>query len=291
VKQLLDDALKVQMNAAVKLVKGSHIVVPRIHDKDHAYILQHSDKRVVFVIPFEEKFSLIGTTDVNVERISDAAEITADETDYLVHAVNRFLAKPINQSDVVWSYAGVRPLYDDGADNPSEITRDYVLKVAHEDGKLPLLSIFGGKITTYRHLAEEALNELKAYYPGMTASSTGTEALPGGDIDSLDDVAQTAMKTHPGLPVDYLLRLASRHGSLISQVLAGAGSMAELGEVFGAGATLLSEREIDYCIQQEWARMPDDILWRRTKCGLHMDAVERERAATFIRSRVAALVG
>jgi glycerol-3-phosphate dehydrogenase len=204
--------------------------------------------------------------------------------------VNRFLAKPIHESDVVWSYAGVRPLYDDGADNPSEITRDYVLKVAVEGGELPLLSIFGGKITTYRRLAEEALNELKAYYPGMTESSTRTEALPGGDIDSLGNVAQKAMNAHPGLPVDYLLRLASRHGSRIAQVLAGARSMAELGEAFGSGATLLSEREIDYCIQQEWARMPDDILWRRTKCGLHMEAVERERAATFIRSRVAALV-
>ena len=286
VKQLLDEALKVQMNATVRLVKGSHIVVPRIHDKGHAYILQHSDKRVVFVIPFEEKFSLIGTTDINVERLNDAAEISPEETRYLVQAVNRFIATPIRDSDVVWSYAGVRPLYDDGSDNPSEITRDYVLKVADEGGKLPLLSIFGGKITTYRRLAEQALKELQAYYPSLSGSWTGNEALPGGDIDSLDEAVRSTMKAHPGLPIDYLRRLASRHGSRVGQVLAGARSMADLGELFGAGATLLSEREIDYCIKNEWARMPDDILWRRTKCGLHMDAAERERAASFIRAKV-----
>ena len=286
VKHLLDDALKVQMNATARLVKGSHIVVPRVHDQSHAYILQNSDKRVVFVIPFEEKFSLIGTTDVNIERLEDAADISPAETTYLVQAVNRFLATPLRESDVIWSYAGVRPLYDDGSDNPSEITRDYVLKVADENGKLPVLSIFGGKITTFRRLAEEVLRELQAYYPSMTGSWTGSEALPGGDIESLDDVVHEAMKKHPGLPIDYLRRLASRHGSRTELVLAGARSMPALGELFGAGATLLSEREIDFCIKEEWARLPDDILWRRTKCGLHMDAAERERAANFIRTKV-----
>ncbi len=285
VKQLLDDALKVQINATVRLVKGSHIVVPRIHDKHHAYILQHSDKRVVFVIPFEDKFSLIGTTDINVARLEDAAGISPEETRYLVQAANRFLEKPLNESDVVWSYAGVRPLYDDGSANPSEITRDYVLKVADDGGNSPLLSIFGGKITTYRRLAEQALEALRAYYPAMTGSWTQTEALPGGDVGSLDEAVQDVAKKHPGLPIDYLRRLASRHGSRTGQVLAGVRSMSDLGELFGVGATLLSEREIDYCMQQEWARMPDDILWRRTKCGLHMDAMESERAANFIRAK------
>ena len=286
VKQLLDDALKIRMDATAKLVKGSHIVVPRVHDKAHAYILQNNDKRVVFVIPFEEKFSLIGTTDVAVENLDDAASITPAEARYLVQAANRFLDKPLHESDVVWSYAGVRPLYDDGSDNPAEITRDYVLKVDDDAGKLPLLSIFGGKITTYRRLAEEALQDLKAYFPAMTGSWTASEALPGGDIDSLDDVVQDAMKKHPGLPIDYLRRLASRHGSRMEQLLNGVRSMAQLGEIFGAGATLLSEREIDFCMKEEWARMPDDILWRRTKCGLHMDAAERERVAAFIRAKV-----
>ncbi len=285
VKHLLDAALKVQMSAKVRLVKGSHIVVPRIHDKGHAYILQHSDKRVVFVIPCEEKVSVVGTSDVNVEQVEDAAEISPEETRYLVQAANRFLAKPILESDVVWSYAGVRPLYDDGSANPSEITRDYVLKVADEDGKLPLLSIFGGKITTYRRLAEHALRELQAYYPSMSGAWTASEALPGGDIESLDEVVSAAVRKHPGLPIDYLRRLASRHGSRTERVLAGVRSMPDLGELFGAGATLLSEREIDYCMKEEWARLPEDILWRRTKCGLHMDAAERERAANFIRTK------
>ncbi len=286
VKHLLDDALKVRMNATARLVKGSHIVVPRIHDQKHAYILQNSDKRVVFVIPFEEKFSLIGTTDINIARLDDAKGISPEEKRYLVQAVNRFLATPVQESDVIWSYAGVRPLYDDGSDNPSEITRDYVLKVADENGKLPVLSIFGGKITTYRRLAEHALRDLQAYYPQMSGSWTGGEVLPGGDIESLDAVVHEATKRSPGLPIDYLRRLASRHGSRTEQVLAGVRAMSDLGELFGAGATLLSEREIDFCIKEEWARMPDDILWRRTKCGLHMDAAERERATSFIRAKV-----
>ncbi len=285
VKQLLDGALNVQMNATARLVKGSHIVVPRVHEQNHAYILQNSDKRVVFVIPFEEKFSLIGTTDVNIERLNDGAEISPEETRYLVQAVNRFFSKPVHESDVVWSYAGVRPLYDDGSDNPSEITRDYVLKVADENGKLPVLSIFGGKITTYRRLAEHALRDLQAYYPGMSGSWTGSEALPGGDIESLDAVVSSATRKFPGLPIDYLRRLAARHGSRTENVLAGVRSMSDLGELFGSGATMLSEREIDFCMKEEWARMPDDILWRRTKCGLHMNESERQRAAAFIRAK------
>ncbi len=285
VKDLLDRALQVKIQASVRLVKGSHIVVPRIHDQNHAYILQNADKRVVFVIPFEENFSLIGTTDVTVERVTDAAKITAEETTYLVNAANRFLATPLRESDVVWSYAGVRPLYDDGSANPSEITRDYVLKVDEAGGKLPLLSIFGGKITTYRRLAEHALKELQPYYPAMTAAWTDTEALPGGDIASCEAEVADMMKSHPSLPIDYLRRLASRYGSRTWQVLDGVRSMSDLGEIFGRGATMLTEREIDYCIKHEWAIQPDDILWRRTKCGLHMDAAERERASAFIRAK------
>ncbi len=290
VKHLLDDALRVPMSATAKLVKGCHIVVPRVHDHQHAYILQNDDKRVVFIIPFEEKFSLIGTTDVNVDSVDEGHQISKAEITYLIRAANRFLAKPLHEADVVWSYAGVRPLYDDGSDNPSEITRDYVLKTDHQDGKLPLLSIFGGKITTYRRLAEHALEELQPYYPQLSVGWTGAEALPGGDLDSLQDVTHALMKKFASLPIDYLNRLVRRHGSLTERVLNGVRSMADLGELFGAGSTLLSEREIDYCINEEWARKPDDILWRRTKCGLHMDAAERERAGMFIEARVAALV-
>jgi glycerol-3-phosphate dehydrogenase len=290
VKQLLDDAVHVPMNATVKLVKGSHIVVPRVHEEQHAYILQNDDKRVVFIIPFEQKFSLIGTTDVSVDSIGEGQQISNAEITYLIRAANRFLAKPLREADVVWSYAGVRPLYDDGSENPAEITRDYVLKTDHQDGKLPLLSIFGGKITTYRRLAEHALEELKPYYPALSSAWTDAQPLPGGDIESLQDVANTLTTKFPSLPADYLVRLARRHGSLAGRVLNGVRSMSGLGELFGAGATLLSEREIDYCITDEWARRPDDILWRRTKCGLHMDGAERQRAEAFIARRVAELV-
>ncbi len=289
VKHLLDDTLRVRMSATAKLVKGSHIVVPRVHDKPHAYILQNDDKRVVFIIPYEEKFSLIGTTDVNVTSVEAGHQISRDEITYLIRAANRFLAKPLIEADVVWSYAGVRPLYDDGSANPSDITRDYVLKTDHQDGKLPLLSIFGGKITTYRRLAEHALGELTPYYPQLSPGWTDTEPLPGGDMDSVHDVTQALTKKFPSLPADYLARLAGRHGALAERVLKGVQSMSDLGALFGAGSTLLSEREIDYCIREEWARKPDDILWRRTKCGLHMDVAERERAATFIEARVLAI--
>ena len=289
VKSFLDDSVHVPIRATVKLVKGSHIVVPRVHDGKHAYILQNDDKRVAFIIPFEEKFSLIGTTDVNVTSIDQGHQISKEEITYLLRAANRFLVKPLREADVVWTYAGVRPLYDDGAANLSEITRDYVLKTDHQGGKLPLLSIFGGKITTYRRLAEHALDELRPYYPELSGSWTAGEALPGGDMDSRQEAVSALLKKHVSLPIDYLYRLVSRHGSLTGKLLQGVRSMADLGELFGGGATLLSEREIDYCIREEWARMPDDILWRRTKCGLHMDAAEQARAAEFIKSRVAIL--
>ena len=289
VKHLLDDTLDIKINASVKLVKGSHIVVPRIHQHGHAYILQNNDKRVVFIIPYQDQFSLIGTTDVNIDNLDDAANISSAETKYLLAAANRFTAKPIREADIVWSYAGVRPLYDDGAAKASEITRDYVLKTDHVDGRLPLLSIFGGKITTYRRLAEHALEDLKPFYPGMTAPWTSEQALPGGDIESLDEMAYSLMKSRPSLPIDYLQQLINRHGSRVSLLLSDVKSISDLGELFGAGAHLLSEREIDFCIRHEWARMPDDILWRRTKCGLHMDDAERLRAAKFIEGRVAAM--
>ncbi|MCY7386465.1 MAG: glycerol-3-phosphate dehydrogenase [Burkholderiales bacterium] len=290
VKQLLDDAVHVPMTATVKLVKGSHIVVPRVHDQQHAYILQNDDKRVVFIIPLEEKLSLIGTTDVHVKSVAEGHQISKAEITYLIHAANQFLAKPLHEADVVWSYAGVRPLYDDGAANPSEITRDYVLKTDHQGGKLPLLSIFGGKITTYRRLAEHALEELSPYFPALSKAWTGDEPLPGGEFDTLPEAIDALAITHPSLPIDYLSRLVRRHGTRAEKLLKGTRAMSDLGELFGAGASLLSEREIDFCIREEWARKPDDILWRRTKCGLHMDEAERSRAATFIEARYLALV-
>jgi glycerol-3-phosphate dehydrogenase len=287
VKHLLDDALKIPMAATVKLVKGSHIVVPRVHDGDHAYILQNDDRRVSFIIPYEGRFSLIGTTDVSVAGIDEAKSITDAETAYLVRAVNRFLAKPVSANDVIWSYAGVRPLYDDGSANPSDITRDYVLKVDHQDGKLPLLSIFGGKITTYRKLAEHALQELSPFYASLGEQWTEGEALPGGDFGDAADAVRAFQRRYPKLPGDFVARVFSRHGTRSGRVLGSASSLDDLKPLFGSGANLLCAREIEYSVREEWARDADDILWRRTKCGLHLAPSERDDAAAHIRDTVA----
>jgi glycerol-3-phosphate dehydrogenase len=256
----------------VRLVKGSHIVVPAVHPRRHAWILQNPDKRVAFVIPYEGRFSLIGTTDVAVDDIEAARDIGADEVDYLVGAVNRFLAKPISKGDVVWSYAGVRPLYDDGATDPSKITRDYVLKLDHAGGKAPLVTIFGGKITTYRCLAEETLHRLAPFYPGMRGAWTSTEALPGGDVPHFNRFCDEMLARHAGVGREIVEGIVRRHGARAPAILEGAGQPGDLGRHFGGG---LTEREVEAMRRDEWAMTAGDVLWRRSKCGLHMSPEER----------------
>ncbi len=283
VKQVLDDALNIPMAARLRLVKGSHIVVPRIHSSEHAYILQNDDRRITFITPFEERFSLIGTTDVAVASLDAAARITPEETAYLLRSANRFLATALRERDVVWSFAGVRPLYDDGAGKLSDVTRDYVLKVDHHEGKLPLLSIFGGKITTYRRLAEHALKLLQPFFPDMGPAWSGDEPLPGGDFSDAGSTLRALQLRYAKLPGDYLARLFSRYGTRVEQLLRSAKSMDDLKPLFGSGANQLSALEIDYLIREEWAREPEDVLWRRTKCGLHLSTAQREAAQSHIR--------
>ncbi len=275
-------------NARVRHVKGSHIVVPRVHAEEHAYILQNSDKRIVFVIPYQDRYSLIGTTDVPVDDY-EQPRISDEETGYLIALANAYLEKPISRADVVWSYSGVRPLYDDGTSDPSAITRDYVLKVdaldeAVDGGRAPVLSLYGGKITTYRKLAEAALAELAPFFPGMKPAWTATEVLPGGGLPGGDRAAFLAglVARHPGIGADTLRGIARRHGTLAAQVLGDARSTADLGEDFGAG---LTAREVDWMFEHEWARTPDDVLWRRSKCGLPMTPAQRERVAAYVSSR------
>ncbi len=296
VQQVLDIGIKVESAATVRLVKGSHIVVPRVHEHDHAYILQNDDGRVAFVIPYEEKFSLIGTTDVAIQSMAEGDHITPAETVYLLQAVNRYFPQSLHAQDIVWSYAGVRPLYDDGATDPASITRDYVLKVDDENGDWPVLSIFGGKITTYRRLAEHALDALRPYFPQYASQWnpwTADTALPGGEFKDgggagniaggrAKRLAQSFMSRHTGVAPDFVGRLVFRHGVNAELILKNIRSMDDLGELFGRGLNLLCEREIDYLIAREWARSADDILWRRTKCGLHMDEAERARVTGFI---------
>jgi len=264
----------------VRLVKGSHIVVPRVHSQPHAYILQNPDKRVVFVIPYEADFSLVGTTDVQVASVGEARAITAEETRYLLDAANRFLAEPLAQGDIVSSYAGVRPLYDDGSPNPSEVTRDYVLKLdAGASGREPaLLTVFGGKITTYRRLAEEALAKLAPSFPAARRPWTHGEALPGGE-KGFERVRGEADARYGALDRELLAGIVRRHGARAPLVLGEANRIEDLGRSFGAG---LTEREVEYMRAQEWAVTADDVLWRRSKCGLHMTGAQRAAVRAFM---------
>jgi glycerol-3-phosphate dehydrogenase len=266
----------------VRHVKGSHIVVPRVHPESHAYILQNADNRIVFVIPFQDRYSLIGTTDVAVDDYADPS-ISDEELEYLLALANGYLAKPLVRTDIVWTYSGVRPLYDDGSTDPSAVTRDYVFKVdAGHDGRAPpVLSIFGGKITTYRKLAENALTELRPFFPSLAGSWTRGETLPGGDLPAAGLVAWTIelQRRFAGLPQEVVRGVAHRHGALAPKVLGDAKSMDDLGENFGNG---LTAREVTYLIREEWARSGSDVLWRRTKCGLGMPGTGQARVAAFV---------
>ena len=261
---------------SLRLVKGSHLVVPRLYDGDHAYILQHTDRRVVFLIPYEQDFTLIGTTDVVHEGDPGAAGIEPAEAAYLCEAVNRYLARPVKPEDAVWSYSGVRPLYDDASENVSAVTRDYVFDLDDADGQAPLLSVFGGKITTYRKLAEHAVGKLAPLLGGGGRDWTGPSALPGGDMPGadfdrfLDDLG----RARPWLPAGLARRYARAYGTRVEVLLDGVRDLAGLGEDLGGG---LHEAEVDYLVRHEWAETAEDILWRRSKLGLHLDSAAKAR--------------
>lgn len=276
--------------SGVRLVKGSHIVVPRLHDGEQAYILQNDDRRIVFVIPYEQKFSLIGTTDVPYE--DDPAEVAIDEQEirYLCAVVNRHFRRQIGPEDVVWTYSGVRPLYDDGADDPSAVTRDYVLELDAGEGRAPLLSVFGGKITTYRKLAEHAMAKLMPCLGSDARIWTPDAPLPGGDIPNADFAGFLAgiAQRYPWLPGPLARRLARAYGTRIERLIGSARSLPELGFDFGDG---IYEAEVRYLIEQEFARTAEDILWRRSKLGLHVAPETKERLARWMDERLGAAAG
>ena len=276
VVRTLSDRLGLQHDKGVRLIKGSHIVVPRIHGGPEAFVLQNDDRRVIFVIPYEEAYSLVGTTDIPSDEPAHELTVSADEIAYLCDAVNKHFRRAISTTDVVWSYAGMRPLFDDRSDVPSAVTRDYVLDLDDDNGRTPLVSIFGGKITTYRQLSERVLTRLAPYFPGMGKPWTAKTPLPGGDIPGEDFAGFLAelQKAYPALDHVLLRRLARRHGTLAYDVLGDSRHSSDLGAEYGP---TLFEREVDYFARVEWAREADDILWRRTKCGLHMTAAERLR--------------
>ena len=268
-----------KVKGGVRLVKGSHIIVPKVHSQRHALILQNPDKRVVFVIPYESKFSLIGTTDVAVPDVQAGARISEEETDYLLAAANRFLAKPLTRADVVSSYAGVRALYNDGSDNPSEVTRDYVIRLDHEAHRAPLVTLFGGKITTYRRLAEEAMDKLAPFFPGLKGRWTATETLPGGNVAHFNAFRDEMQAQYSKLGRELIDAVVRRHGNRTTRLLGEAARLEDLGRYFGAG---LTQREVDYLRTEEWAQTAEDVLWRRTKCGLHMTESERTAVEQYL---------
>lgn len=290
VADVLNAKLGLNTRKSVRLVKGSHIVVPKLFDTKEAFILQNTDKRIVFAIPYQEKFTLIGTTDIPVESVPDKkVEISADEVQYLCNVVNHFFKKQVTPTDVVWTYSGVRPLFDDGSSNASAVTRDYVFDMDAPQGQAPVLSIFGGKITTFRKLSEHALDELKTVFPNMKPSWTENAKMPGGDMPDadFDRFFATVRQRWPFLPEQVAHRLARAYGTRVEELLGSAKSMADLGEDFGAG---LTGAEVDYLMRREWARSAEDILWRRSKLGLHVPTDAPARIDAYIAKRKATAI-
>ncbi len=268
-----------------RLVRGSHIVVPGLYEGGHAYTLQNDDRRICFLIPFQRRYTLIGTTELGVADPDQAGAISATETDYLCRAANRYLRRAVQPADVVWSYTGVRPLLDDGHADAADVSREYqfVLDTGN-GGRLPALSVFGGKLTTYRTLAEKALRRLAPWFRHMRGDWTAQAPLPGGDLGGLSwpEYVAALCARHPALPAQWLAELAARHGSACEELLDGVRGPDELGRHFGGG---LHEREVDYCVAREWARDAEDLLWRRSKAGVRMSATEREAFTCWFETR------
>ncbi len=276
-------ALRLARPPRLRLDKGSHIVVRRLYEHDRAYILQAPDRRVVFAIPFQRDFTLIGTTDQSF--VGDPASVAAsgEEIDYLCRAVNEYFRASIEAADVVWAFAGVRSLYDDGSRKPQDIGRDYVLVVDEPVREAPLLTVYGGKITTYRRLAEDALSKLAHFFPRSQAW-TAHSPLPGGDFvyDSIDTLVARTRRIWPFLTADHARRLTEAYGTRIDNVLKNVTKADDLGLRFGAD---LTEAEVCYLMETEWARSADDVLWRRSKLGLRLSDSERAGLERYMAHR------
>jgi glycerol-3-phosphate dehydrogenase len=281
VEDMLRAVPGIRSDTKVRLVKGSHIVVPRLYEGEHAFLLQHPDQRIVFAIPYEHRFTLIGTTDVAYQGNPAAVAITEAETRYLCETASEYFRRPIVPANVQWTYAGVRPLLDDAHADVSRLTRDYRLELAATADGATMLSVFGGKITTYRRLAQLAVDKLLPLFDGARGAWTDAAALPGGELPGgdferfLHELAQR----YSFLAEPLLQRLARAYGTRSEMVVGNASGMADLGEHFGAG---LTEAEIAYLRDREWAQTAEDVLWRRTKLGLHLSDEERARVAAYM---------
>jgi len=279
VAELFESALATRSPKSIRLVKGSHIVVPRLHDQTEAYILQNEDQRIVFVIPYEQDFSLIGTTDIDYQGDPSAAAISDSETAYLLTIANRYFSHQSTGADIVMSYAGIRPLLDDESSSPQAVTRDYTLVLDEPDQQAPLLSIFGGKITTYRKLAEAAMDALSDYFPDSGSKWTAASPLPGGNFTTRTELQTQLQRQYPWLSESLAGRFVRSYGTLCETILAGATQLADLGQHFGAE---LYQREVDYLTEHEWALTVEDILWRRTKLGLRLNPQQQQQLAEYL---------
>ena len=267
-----------------KLIKGSHIIVPKIYNHNSAYIFQHKDGRIIFTIPYEKKFSLIGTTDINFNGDPSKAKISEDEIKYLCDAVSTYFINQIKPNDIIWTYSGVRSLFDDGNFNAKDITRDYKIDTKELNG-LNYISIFGGKITTYRKLAEEVTKIIDKYFGQKSRNWTSSKALPGGDFSpyQFDTILKEYSKKYSFIDETVIERLFMSYGTNLELILKNRTSISALGKYFGAG---LYECEVEWLIDNEWAKTVSDIIWRRTKLGLMLSKKELKLLDNYISSKI-----
>ena len=271
----------VQTKTNIRMVQGSHIVVNKLFEHDKAYILQNKDSRIVFAIPFQQNYTLIGTTDQEYKGDPIDVKITDGEIEYLIKMVNSYFVTKVDRDDIVWSYSGVRGLYDDGATDAQEVTRDYVLKTVEKP--LPILNVFGGKLTTYRRLAKTAVNTLVKWCPTTKICRTGSTKLPGGDLsESIDEYAVELTYECEGLNLLTAYRLAQAYGTRVQKFLKNAKKFEDLGKNLGRG---LTQAEVDYLVENEWVVNADDILWRRSKLGLRFDEQRTKNLQDYLASK------
>ncbi|MGY2200339.1 glycerol-3-phosphate dehydrogenase [Pseudomonas gingeri] len=280
VAKFIKDDLKLDSPYGIRLIQGSHLIVPRLYEGEHAHILQNEDQRIVFTIPYLERFTLIGTTDREYQGDPAKVTITEAETDYLLKVVNAHFKKQLARGDILHSYSGVRPLCNDESDNPSAVTRDYTLALSANTGEAPLLSVFGGKLTTYRKLAESAMAQLLPFFTQMRPSWTATATLPGGEqMTTPQALAQAIRSRFDWVPSEIARRWATSYGNRTWRLLEGVQDLADLGEHLGGG---LYSREVDYLCSEEWATTAQDILWRRSKLGLFTSPAEQQQLQGYL---------
>ncbi len=283
VGDIIRQTVRSNSTEGVRLVKGSHIVTKKLFDHGKCYFFQGTDGRIIFAIPYETDFTLIGTTDTEHEDASIKPECSDDEKAYLLNFASQYFKKPLSEEDVVWTYSGVRPLYDDGASSATAATREYVLKV--DDAGAPLLNVFGGKITTYRKLAEAALEKIVPFFPSAKGPWTAGVPLAGGDfpVDGVDAMIGRLKADYPFLDEYWAGRLVRAYGTEALEMLGEAKTKEDLGEDFGATITA---RELDRAMELEWVRSAEDFIWRRTKLGLRLDSAQIKRIDSYIENRL-----